>query len=364
LTIIFNVIGVDWLYKGLEQYTYITVRSIIFKFISLIVMLLLIKEQNDYVIYGGITILAGVGSNVLNFMNIRKYIYIYPIGKYNFKRHLKKIALFFAMSMAINIYTNLDNVMLGFMANDKDVGYYNAAVKIKGLLVSFVTSLGVVLLPRVSYYVEKGMHDEFERITKKAFNFVILLTCPVTIYFMLFAKEGILFFSGKAYMGSVVPMQIIMPTVLLIGMTNISSLQILIPIGKEKIVLYSQIAGAIVNLTINAILIPKFASSGAAIGTLAAELVVFAVQFFVLKDISALVFKQIFNFKLAISLVSASILSIWVKALNLPSIKICIISACIFFGVYGLLLNIFREPLVIELENQILGKYLKKIKSS
>ena len=58
--------------------------------------------------------------------------------------------------------------MLGFMATDMDVGYYNAAVKIKGILVAVVTSLGTVLLPRASYYVENGIMDEFTRITKKA----------------------------------------------------------------------------------------------------------------------------------------------------------------------------------------------------
>ena len=57
--------------------------------------------------------------------------------------------------------------MLGFIRTDADVGYYNAAVKIKTILVSIVTSLGVVLLPRASYYVEHSMMDEFYRIKKR-----------------------------------------------------------------------------------------------------------------------------------------------------------------------------------------------------
>ena len=130
-TIILTAIGMEWLYKALEQYTYITVRSVIFKCIALIAMFLLIHKQEDYVVYGAITIFAASASNVLNLINVHKYIDLKPIRNYNFKRHLKPVLIFFAMSCATTIYTNLDTVMLGFMTTDTEVGYYNAAVKIK-----------------------------------------------------------------------------------------------------------------------------------------------------------------------------------------------------------------------------------------
>ena len=153
LTILFNAIGMEWLYKALEQYTYITIRSIIFKFIALVAMFALIHQKSDYVIYGGISILAASASNIFNFFHVHKYVSLKPVGNYNFKQHFNAVAVFFAMSCATTIYTHLDTVMLGFMTSDVDVGYYNAAVKIKSILVSIVTSLGVVLLPRASYYV-------------------------------------------------------------------------------------------------------------------------------------------------------------------------------------------------------------------
>lgn len=105
-------------------------------------MFLLVHEQKDYVIYGGITIFAASASNIMNLINAHKYVDLRPIGNYDFKRHMKPILIFFAMSCATTIYTNLDTVMLGFMSTDTDVGYYNAAVKIKIILVSVVTSLG------------------------------------------------------------------------------------------------------------------------------------------------------------------------------------------------------------------------------
>lgn len=348
-TIILTAIGMEWLYKALEQYTYITVRSVIFKFIALIAMFLLIHEQEDYVVYGAITIFAASASNVLNLINAHKYIELKPIRNYNFKRHLKPVLIFFAMSCATTIYTNLDTVMLGFMTTDAEVGYYNAAVKIKVILVSVVTSLGTVLLPRASYYIQTGELKEFRRITRKALNFVMLIATPLMLFFIYFAKEGIYFLSGNAYSGSIVPMQVIMPTLLLIGITNILGIQILVPMGREKVVLYSEIAGAIVDIIVNALLIPKYASTGAAIGTLVAEFAVLVVQYWSLKNEVRDSFKQIHYIKIAIALVLGSMASLWVKLLGLGNFITLVISAVLFFGAYALVLLAFKEEMVIEI---------------
>lgn len=88
---------------------------------------------------------------------------------------------------------NLDTVMIGWLKTDAEVGYYNVAIKIRTLLLSVVTSLGAVLLPRASYYIKAGMVDEFKRINAKTMNFTLLIAVPVTVYFILFAEEGILF---------------------------------------------------------------------------------------------------------------------------------------------------------------------------
>ncbi|MEH7111513.1 flippase [Neobacillus niacini] len=359
-TILFNTIGVEWLYKALEQYAYITIRSMIFKFVALIAMFALIHQQSDYVIYGGISILAAVGSNLLNFINVRKYIGMRPVGNYNFKKHMKPIFVFFAMSMATTVYTNLDKIMLGFIKNDEEVGYYYAAVKIKMILVSIVTSLGTVILPRASFYIEHGFQDEFLRITQKTLNFVIILAAPLTLYFMIFARSGIFFLSGNAYEGAVFPMQVIMPTLLFIGMTNIMGIQILVPKGKEKVVLFSVIAGAIVNLIINIILIPNLASTGAAIGTLVAEIVVFIAQYIALKDIIMPMFSKIHYKSILLGLVLATLASIWVMGLGLSNFFTLAISSVLFFAVYASVLNIFKEPFVIELKGQVIDKYIKK----
>ncbi|NLT09444.1 MAG: flippase [Ruminococcus sp.] len=364
--ILLTSIGMEWLYKALEQYTYITIRSIIFKFIALIAMFALIKEKNDYVIYGGISIFAGVASNIFNFIHVHKFVDLKPMKGYNIKRHLNAVGIFFAMSCATTIYTHLDTVMLKFcdVTTDTDVGYYGAATKIKTILVSVVTSLGTVLLPRVSYYVKNGQTEEFRRISKKALNFVILLASPLTIYFIMYASQGIRFLSGEGYSGAIVPMQIIMPTLLLIGLSNILGIQILVPLGKEKIVLYSEIAGAVVNMILNAILIPVMKSSGAAIGTLVAEFVVLLVQYiYIRKDVIDAIRKISFG-KIIVALILAAAASFWVplafSSLGMSTMMrtfiVLAVSGSLFFGVYGVFLLLSREELTNELFWQILRK--------
>ena len=357
-TIILTSIGMEWLYKALEQYTYITIRSVLFKFIAFIAMFLLIHKKSDYVLYGGISIFAASASNVFNLIHVHRYIDLKPVGKYNLKRHLKPIGIFFAMACATTIYTNLDTIMLGFLTSDTDVGYYNAAVKIKNILVSVVTSLGTVLLPRASYYVENGLMDEFKKIAKKALNFVFLLAVPLMVYFILYAKEGILFLSGSAYMDSVIPMQIIMPTLLFIGITNVLGIQILVPMGREKTVLYSEIAGAIVDIIVNALLIPQYASAGAAIGTLIAEFVVLVIQFYTLKNEIFETFRQIHYIKILIALFSGSFVSLWVKMWNMGYFSSLVISSVLFWGAYGVVLLVLKEEMFLEVFNIIKNKII------
>ena len=333
-TILLNVIGMEWLYKGLEKYSYITIRSVIFKFIAVIAMFVFVHKKEDYIIYGAISIFAASASNILNIIHARRYIDFSFIGHYDLRKHLKAIIVFFAMSCATTIYTNLDTVMLGFMKSDIDVGYYNAAVKIKVILVQVVASLGGVMLPRCSYYVEKGMWNEFKCICSKALNFVVVIAFPLSVYFIIYAKDAIILLSGVDYLGAVSPMKIIMPTLLFIGMTNILGLQILVPLGKEKIVLYSEITGAITDLLLNVMLIPEFGASGAAMGTLMAEFVVLVVQCVTLRKQLLHIIIEIKYWKIIIASVISAIISMIVFLLKLGCFFNLVISAIVFGTIY------------------------------
>ncbi len=366
-TIFFTTIGMEWLYKALEQYTYIAVRSIAFKVVALVAMFVLVREKEDYVIYGGISILASSASYVTNFFHARRYIFMKPLGGYQFRPHLKAVMVFFAMSCASTIYTNLDTVMLGFMDTDTTVGYYNAAVRIKNILVSIVTSLGTVLLPRASYYVEHKLWDQFRGITRKALNFVFVAATPMMLYFILFARDGIYLLSGPEYAGAVLPMQIAMPVLLFVGISNILGIQILVPMGRELSVLWSIVAGAVVDLVLNALLIPRFGAAGAATANMVAEGTVMVVQLVMLRKEVLPSMKKIQYWKIGLALAAGVAASWWVNGLDLSrwgqtlgSFLSLALSAVLFFAAYGLTLLVAREPLVRQVLGQILGKLKRR----
>ena len=346
-TMFFNLIGMEWLYKALEQYHYITVRSILFKMVSVVLMFLMVHSPEDYIIYGGITVLAGVGSNLLNFINVRRYVSLTARPPYCLSRHMKPILVFFALSVATTIYTNLDIVMLQFASGSREVGYYHAAVKIKVILTSLVTSLGAVLLPRISYYVETRQPEQYLKLIRKAFEFVFLSAAPLCIFFIVMAEESILFLSGKAYMASVTPMRVIMPTVLLIGLTNLIGIQLLVPLGKEKLVFYSTCFGAFVDIVLNLYFIPRLASTGAAIGTTAAELVVLAAQVWFIRSRLGALGTGLQLHRIIGALIPAALTLLFVHSrfTGHGSFITLAVTAGSFFSVYGIALMLWGYQL-------------------
>lgn len=343
-TMLFNLIGMEWLYKALEEYKYITIRSIIFKFISVFLILILVHAQADYRIYAAITIFANTGSNILNFINAKKYISFKYCGPYNYRQHIKPIFTFFSLSVAATVYTNMDTILLGFIQGDAAVGYYNSALKIKNILIAFITSLSSVLLPRSSYYAEKKLLNEFTALSKKAIRFVMVTSLPLCIFFILIAKESIIFLSGEAFIPAIRPTQILMPTIILIGLTNIIGIQYLVPLGKEKFVLYSTIVGAIIDIIINIIFIPKIGVIGAAIATLTAEFSVLIVQVLFIRKSIKLLFKDLQLHKLFLSLFLPVLLLIYARSIfiDINLITLIFISG-LFWGLYLLQLKfVFR----------------------
>lgn len=355
-----NAIGMEWLYKALERYKYITLRSLAFKLAALIAMFLLIHSEGDYIRYGALVVLANSAAYLLNFFGARRLIEMRPLGGYNLRRHLPAIMTFFAMACATTVYTNLDTVMLGFITTNADVGYYNAAVRIKAAMVGVVTSLGAVLMPRSAWYVENGRMDEFTRISEKGLRFVLIAASFASLYFALFARESILFLSSDAYSPSIAPMRIIMPTVLFIGLSNLLGLQMLVPLGRERTVLISEIVGAGVDLILNALLIPRYRAAGAAFGTLMAELAVLAVQYAALRGLVLPMLRRVRWGTLVLALLLATAGSVWVRRLGWGLFSSLAVSAVCFFGIGGLTLIAGREPLSMEVLGDLRRRLMKQ----
>ncbi len=285
LNVLFNMVGVNWLYQAMEQYDYITFRNILFKVISIILLFVLVHAEDDYLVYASITVFAAVGSNALNFIRLPRLMKFKKYSDYKLKRHLRPIFILFAQNLAVSVYTNLDTVMLGFMKSADVVGYYNAATKLKGLQLSLVTSLGTVLLPRMSLYASSGDAKRFEDLMVKGLNFTICLAIAVAAFCFVESADMVRLLAGSGYDPAIPVMQIITLAVIANGVSGVLGTQTLIALGRERAVLCSVAIGAAVDFLLNLILIPFFDASGAALSTMVTEYVVVLVQIAALKSI-------------------------------------------------------------------------------
>ena len=357
-----SALGFNWLYSGLEQYSFITIRSLFFKIIALIFTFALVKNRDDYIIYAGITAFSSVGSYIINFIYARKFILFPQISKLKFKRHFKPMIYLFASILAVSIYTNLDTIMLGFIRDDTEVGLYTIAVKVKWLLLNVINAISAVLLPRLSFYASEKKMDEFNNILKKSISTIFMIALPLTLFFIVEAKETILIIGGKDYLGAVYCMQITMPILLISSISNITGNQILIPMGYDSYFMRAVILGAGVDVCLNIILMPNIGCMGAAVATLVAEAVQLFMQYLYSREYLVKNINSATLFKILKSAFGAiAIVCILKKYIIWNLIGNMFVLTVIYFGIYYLLLLLFREPLIKEYTFDILKKInLKK----
>lgn len=365
LTILLNMLGMEWLYQSLEQYQYITIRNIVFKILSVILMFLLVHNPDDYIVYGSLTVLSSGGSYIMNFLNSRKMLeHKLYFGQYNLKKHIKPILTFFALSVAVSIYTSMDTVMLGFIAGDEQVAFYSLSTKIKMVLASTISALGPVLLPRITYCLSHGQEKKFQSYIEKSMHFVLLFSIPVTIYFIVMAPQAIDILGGSEYKLAVACMQIITLAIVPLGIGNIACSQILTPMGKEKLTMYSTIFGAVINFGANMMLIPFMGAVGAALATVIAESIIACIQIhYVWNEVRSVV-KNMPFFKLGIANALAFVvLESFLKVVKISNPFLDMVAAVIvFFGIYVLILILTKDSLVYQYGINYLRKMWEKHK--
>ncbi len=283
--ILFTALGLDWLYGGMEDYKYITIRAIIFQILSIFLLFIFVHRPEDYLKYASIAVFSNVGSHVCNWIHSKKYIDLFNKTKLELKKHLKPIFVLFAMAVVTKIYVVLDMTMLGFICSDWDVGIYTAAVKVNKIVLSLVVAACAVLMPRLSYYSEKNELDKFNDLAYKGFNILLLFSIPSSIGLSLVSYHVTMLISGQHYVAAVPVMRMMNPIIVIIGISNFIGMQLFMPLRKEKYTLYSVICGAVVNFSMNLFLIPKYQAFGAAVSTLCAEITVTSVQLILAKDI-------------------------------------------------------------------------------
>ena len=281
-----NMLDISWFFQGLEEFGKTVSRNLIVKIISLICIFLFVRTKNDLSIYFIIYVASIIVGNLSLWFYMPKYIEKVSIGSLTIFRHLKPTIGLFIPQAAIQIYTVLDRTMIGVIISDKsEVGFYTQGEKIIKLLLTIITAMGTVMLPRIaSRFAEKNTKS-IQTYIYKSFNLVFILAFPLMFGLMSISKSFVPLFFGPGY-EKVIPIMIILsPIVVIIGMSNVIGMQYLLPTKRQKEFTISVICGAVTNFFINLILISKYGAIGAAISTLIAELIVTGIQIkYVKKD--------------------------------------------------------------------------------
>lgn len=280
LAIIFTALGVNWFYTAVEDFKFITIRGLIIKCLFVAALFLFVKTKDDLLVYGIVTVGATVGNNIINFFHLRKFVNIFKIDwrQLDIFRHFRPTLHVFILNLSVSLYTSLNPVMLGFLADNTQVGYFTAGSKMSYIILSVVTSMATVLLPRASNLIQVKHTDEFNQLITKVYHYYMALAIPFTAALIALSIPLTLVLCGHDFYDSWKVVAITAPIVIFISITNIIGIQVLYPYGKENYVTYSTIGGAVANLILDIPLILLWGATGAAVSTLVAEFTVLIMQ--------------------------------------------------------------------------------------
>lgn len=292
IQIFFTTLGVDWVYTIFEEYGYITVRNIIFKIISIVLLFIFVRHRDDYLNYIIISVLASTGSYLLNFFHAKKFCDIRLIFKFNWKSYLTPILTIFASTVAIKIYLSSDVTMIGFLKNEYSVGIYSTATKIYSIVSVMLASVTAVAIPRLAMLMGQKRMLEYRELLKQLINMVLLIILPGVIGLFMVSKDVILIIAGEKYLLAVPALQITCFAMLGSALSGIFNQCALIPAKRERRTLISSSTSALLNIGLNFVLIPIFAEKGAAFTTVLAEFTMMTMNFYFSRDITGFVFKD------------------------------------------------------------------------
>lgn len=285
LNILFTTFGFEWFYQGIENQKYITVRTVAIKIITLFLILIFVKKEEDYRIYLVILVLSSAINNLLNCFQLKKFI---KISKETFTKieptkHLKAILITFLAGISMVIYTQIDILMIGNRLGMTYVGLYNVALKFLRLLSSIIPLFGAVLLPRLTkMYLEKK-YDEYQEYINLSSSVIILYSVLSSLVLYITSSEIIKIFCGNKFIEAESTLKILSIQIIFSGIAYFLGIIYLYSQKKDKIFLYSVIIAAIINYTLNSYLIPLYKQNGAAIATIISEIAVIASIYIIAK---------------------------------------------------------------------------------
>jgi len=336
ITIISSAFSIEWFFQGTENFGYITKRSLFIKVLNVICILLFVKAQNDYLIYYLITALTMLANALWNFIYfIRNFYHSFTISL-NIKTHIKPLLILFSINVSVSIYTVLDTIILGLFTNTATVSLYSVPLRLVKMFWTVVSGVGVVMIPRIASLFSSGDEQAIAKLIQKSSSIIFLLTIPFSVFCLAFPKEILFVISGQKYFESINALRILSVAPLIIGFCNVLGTQFLMPVGQEKRILYATIAGLIVSLILNFLLIPYLKQIGSSIACIAAETTVCLYIFLSARKRIAIELDNLLLLQIILSLLISLMIGFVLKN-HLSSLILLLSAFCVYIGTFFIL---------------------------
>lgn len=276
MTILLSTIGVEYVFSIFEEYVYITVRSLLIQFLSLISLFVFVRDKNDVLVYIILTACASGLSNLYNLTYSKKFVKLFHFRSIkNLKKYLKPVITIFAAGVSSTLYNNIDVLMLSFIHGDASTGLYSAATKLNTSIGGLVTAVSGVILPRISYLLERKETEQLNTIIIKVMKYYLFAVIAIAVGLIPLSYEIIDLFCGTQFHSAGLTMKIMLCVLIFCMVNNFLANQVFVAYKLESQVFRILMFGAVENIILNIILIPMWAENAAALTTLLTEMSVF-----------------------------------------------------------------------------------------
>ncbi|MBR1631002.1 MAG: flippase [Paludibacteraceae bacterium] len=353
-----NSMMVEWLYKGLEDFRYITLRTVVVRLLSCVAVFVFVRGESDYMIYYLIGVVGIVCNAICNQVMSLQHVRL-SFREVHLRPHLSALIIMGIYVIFTSLYTTFNTAYLGFVADDVQVGYYATAVKIYTLIIALYTAFTSVMLPRMSALVSEGRIDEFRQLVQKSYSALFAVAVPTILLAECYAPQVVRIISGPGYEGAILPMRIVIPLMLVIGVEQILIIQILMPLKRDRQVLTGALVGGTLGVGLNVLLVPLMQSVGSAIVWVTSEIAVLMVAQHYVRQYIGLQFPYARLLREFLWMLPAALLLAGCMLVPCFEIVMMFVAALLVYG-YAVVvqLRILRNPLCLELWEKFTRRFL------
>ncbi len=350
-TVLAIMLEMSFYFQGIENFKIIVARNAVVRLFTVICTFLFVKTEQDIGIYIALHAVSTFLCNLLYCALIKKYLVKVKLSELHPLRHTRGSIEFFLPMIAVQIYSYLDKIMLGlYMSTTIENGYYEQARKLTSIIVSVIVALNTVMMSRISSLYAKEEKNQIINHYSQTFSIILMMTMPICAGLLLVSDNFVVWFFGIEFQKVSILMKLSSPLIIFMCIGNFTGIQFLGPTGLQNKMTLAYIIAAIVNITLNALMIPRWASIGAMIASIIAEFISCAIQmYFLLKsefrfNIFANLWKYIFaTIVMSITIIFAHyIFSYHMVIETLSDLVIGVL-------VYGITLIFLKEKNIIEM---------------